>query len=220
MANNIVIDRRLLLLSASAFTLAGCGGLGLGPTDANQTIYVLQPALTTPPSGGTPVPWALAIDIPGASDSIDTRRIALIKSDATMDYYANAQWPDRLPLLVQTALVAAFEASGRVPSVSRTQDALHADYELGVEIRDCSAHYASSDDKGNPGGLPSMTVTLIAVMSTAHGRLITANYSTSQTAAASQNSTGAAVQALNTALGTAVEQIVAWALTLPKPASP
>ena len=80
MANDIVLNRRLLLFSASAFVLAGCGGLGLGPTDADQTIYVLQPALATPPPGGTPAGWALAIDIPDASDSIDTRRIALIKS--------------------------------------------------------------------------------------------------------------------------------------------
>jgi cholesterol transport system auxiliary component len=217
MANKIPMDRRLLLLSASAFVLAGCGGLGLGPTDADQTIYVLQPALTPPPAGGAPATWALAVDVPGASDSIDSRRIALIKSDATMDYYANSSWPDRLPVLVQTALVAAFQASGRVPSVSRTQDALHADYELGVEIRDCAAHYGAADDKGKPSGNPSVAVTLIAQMSTAHGRLIVANFTATQKADASQNSTGAVVQALNTALGAAVEQIVAWALTLPAP---
>jgi cholesterol transport system auxiliary component len=122
-----------------------------------------------------------------------------------------------LPVLVQTALVAAFQASGRVPSVSRTQDALHADYELGVEIRDCAAHYDAADDKGAPSGNPSVSVTLIAQMSTAHGRLIVANFTASQKAAASQNSTGAVVQAMNTALGAAVEQIVAWALTLPVP---
>ena len=220
MANDIVLNRRLLLFSASAFVLAGCGGLGLGPTDADQTIYVLQPALATPPPGGTPAGWALAIDIPDATDSIDTRRIALIKSDATMDYYANASWPDRLPLLVQTALVAGFEASGRVPSVSRTQNALHADYELGVEIRDCAAHYASADDKGKPGGNPTVSVNLIAQMSTAHGRLIVANFTAKQTASASQNTTQAVVQAFNMAVGAAVQQIVAWALTLPVPTAP
>jgi ABC-type uncharacterized transport system auxiliary subunit len=170
MANNLILDRRLMLLSASAFVLAGCGGLGLGPSNPDEMIYVLQPALTTPPPGGTPANWALAVDVPGASDSIDTRRIALIKSDSTMDYYANAQWPDRLPVLVQTALVAAFQAGGRVPSVSRTQDALHADYELGVEIRDCAAHYEAADDKGKPNGNPTVSVTLIAQMSTVHGR--------------------------------------------------
>ena len=218
MANNALMDRRLILLSASAFLLAGCGGLGLGPTDADQTIYMLQPAITPPPAGGAPATWALAVDVPGASDSIDSRRIALIKSDQTMDYYANSSWPDRLPALVQTALVAAFQSSGRVPSVSRTQDALHADYELGVEIRDCAAHYSAGDDKGKPSGNPSVSVVLIAQMSTAHGRLIVANFTAKQSADASQNSTGAVVQALNTALGAAVEQIVAWALTLPPPA--
>jgi cholesterol transport system auxiliary component len=220
MANKIVTDRRVLLFSGAAFALAGCGGLGLGPTDADQTIYMLAPALTPPPPGGVPASWALAIDVPDASESIDTRRIALVKSDATLDYYANAAWPDRLPLLVQTALVAGFQASGRVPSVSRTQDALHADYELGIEIRDCAAHYADADDKGKPGGMPTVSVTLIAQMSTAHGRLIVANFTASQSAPASQNSTAAVVQVLNTVLGAAVEQIVAWALTLPAPAAP
>lgn len=223
MANKIPMasfhpSRRLVLLSASAFALAGCGGLGLGPSNPDEKIYVLQPALTTPPPGGMPATWALAVDIPSAADSLDTRRIALMKSDATMDYYTNAQWPDRLTLVVQTALVAGFEASGRAPSVSRTQDALHADYELGVEIRDCAAHYDAADDKGNPNGNPTVMVNLIAQMSTAHGRLIVANFTASQKAAASQNSTGAVVQAMNVALGAAVEQIVAWALGLPAPA--
>jgi ABC-type uncharacterized transport system auxiliary subunit len=220
MANNLLPDRRLILLTASAFVLAGCGGLGLGPTDTEQTIYVLQPALAPPLPGGAPAAWALAVDVPTASDSIDTRRIALIKSDTTMDYYANASWPDRLPVLVQTALVAGFQVSGRVPSVSRTQDALHADYELGMEIRDCTAHYGNADDKGKPSGNPTVQVTLIAQMSTAHGRLIVANFTAKQSADAGQNSTAAVVQALNTALGAAVQQIVTWALTLPAPPPP
>jgi cholesterol transport system auxiliary component len=210
-------NRRVFLVSASAFVLAGCGGLGIGPANPDETMYVLQPALTTPPGGATPATWALGIDIPDASESIDTRRIALIKADNTLDYYANAQWPDRLPMLVQTALLAAFQASGRVPSVSRTQDALHDDFELGVEIRDFTAHYSSGDDKGKPSGNPKVTVTLIAQMTAAHGRKILANFSASQSSDASQNSTGAVVQAFNTALGAAVQQIVGWALGLTLP---
>ena len=211
-------NRRVFLISASALVLAGCGGLGLGPANPDEAIYVLQPALTTPPQGVTPTTWALAIDIPDASDALDTRRIALIKDDNTLDYYANAQWPDRLPMLVQTALLAAFQASGKVPSASRTQDALHSDFELGVEVRDFAAHYGSSDDKGKPSGNPKVTVTLIAQMTTAHGRKILANFTASQSADASQNSTGAVVQAFNTALGAAVQQIVGWSLGLTLPA--
>ncbi len=81
-----------------------------------------------------------------------------------------------------------------MPSVSRTQDALHADYELGVEIRDCAAHYTSADDKDKPNGMPTVSVTLIAQMSTAHGRLIVANFTATQNAPASQNTTAAVVR--------------------------
>jgi cholesterol transport system auxiliary component len=214
------MDRRILLVGASCLALAGCGGLGLGPTDANNTIYVLQPTLQPAPQSATPVNWALAVDIPTALDSIDSRRITLIKSDGTMDYYANAEFPDRVPMLVQTALVAAFEDSGRVPSVGRTQDALHADYELGVEVRDFSAHYDSEDKDGKPGGVPKVTISLICQMSTAHGRKIVANFSASQSADASENSTAAVVKAMSTALTAAVQQIVGWAVTLTAPTQP
>ena len=220
MPNKTIIDRRIMLLGASAFALSGCGGLGLGPTDANNTLYVLEPALTPAPAGATPVDWALEVDLPDAEDSFDSRRIALIKADGTMDYYANAEWPDRLPVLVQTALVAAFEASGRVPGVARTQDAVHADYEMGVEIRDFAAHYGAQDKDAKPTGTPKVTVTLIAQMTTAHGRKIVANFTANQSADAGENSTGAVVRAMNTALTAAVQQIVAWALTMTAPTMP
>jgi cholesterol transport system auxiliary component len=220
MQNKQIIDRRTVLLSVSAFVLSGCGSLGLGPTDANNTLYVLEPALTPAPTGATPVNWALEVDLPTAEDSFNSRRIALIKADGTMDYYANAEWPDSLPVLVQTALVAAFEASGRVPGVARTQDAVHADYEMGVEIRDFAAHYGAQDKDAKPAGIPKVTVTLIAQMTTAHGRKIVANFSATQSADASENSTGAVVRAMNTALGAAVQQIVSWALTMTAPAAP
>jgi cholesterol transport system auxiliary component len=231
MANKLP-DRRLVLTSASSLLLTACGGgLGLGPsaTDANAIIYMLEPAIPSssgpsssgPSSSGAPssvqflsgppVSWALAVDIPDASDALDTRRIALIKADATMDYFANAVWPDRLPLLVQTALVAGFEAGGHTPSVTRTQDALHADYELGTEIRDCAAHY------GTPDGAPSVTVSLVAHMVSAHARKIIASFEAKGTQAATQNSTAAAVAAFNSALAGAVGQIVNWALSLPPP---
>ena len=203
------MDRRVLLLAASSVALAGCGSL-LGPGEASQ-IYVLKPAAPTPP-GGAPVTWALDVLIPSAADALDTQRIALTRGDTTLDYYANAVWPDRLPLLVQTALLSAFQDSGRIQAVSREQDALYADYTLDVDVRDFSAHYS------DPDGAPRVTVTLVCQMAMAKGRKVVANFTASQSAPASINSVQAAVQAMDTALGAALAQITAWALALPPPA--
>lgn len=199
----------LLLTGLSLIALTGCGSLGLGPTDPDQTIYLLEPKSPTPstPAAGSAAAFALAVAIPGALESLDTRRIALVKPDGTLDYYASASWPDRLPLLVQSALISAFQASGRVPLVSRIQDAMFADYVLTADIRDCAAHYTAE------GAAPQVTVTLNFQAVVARGRKIVAGGTVTQSAPAAADSTAAVVAAYNVALAGAVDQVVAWTLT-------
>jgi len=199
--------RRVFLVGAASLALSGCGNL-LGGAPPSQ-IYVLRP--TSPAQGGAKVSWALAIDKPDASDALDTERIALTKSDTQLDYYANAVWPDRLPSLIQTSLLAGFEATGRINSVARDEDALHAEYQLSTDIRDFEARYAT------PDGAPTATVTIVAHMAEAHSRKIVANLTVTLTEPAASNSVDAVVQAFDTALAKAVTQIVNWALGLPPP---
>ena len=204
---NRSIDRRLFLVTGSALTLSACGNL-LGPGEAPQ-IYTLRPTLPALPQGA-PVSWALAVAIPDASASLDTQRIALTRSGTTMDYYANAAWPDALTVLVQTALLSAFQDSGRI--AAREQDAIHADYTLVTDIRDFTAHY---DD---PDGALRATVTIVAQMTAAHGRKVVASLTATQSVRrAAANSVDAAVQAFDAAFGAAIAQIVPWALALPPP---
>ena len=204
-------DRRLFLVGASALALSACSGL-IGPPEAAQ-IYILKPVVPAGPQGAK-VKWALAIQIPAGSDALDAQRIALTHSDTVLDYYANAVWPDRLPLLVQTAVLGAFQDSGRIDAVAREQEALHADYNLALDIRDFAAHYSS------PDGAPHITVNIIAQMTTAHGRNVVATLNANQSVDASANSVDSVVQAMDTALGAAISQIAAWALALPPPPLP
>jgi cholesterol transport system auxiliary component len=204
-------NRRVFLLGASALGLSACSGM-IGPPDAGP-MYMLKPALPPAQPQGAPVTWAMTIEYPTTSDALDTNRIALTHSDTTLDYYANATWPDSLPRMVQTAMLSAFQDSGRLPAVSREQDALHADYNLNLDIRDFAAHYADAD------GAPKVTVSIIAQMVTAHGRKVVANLAASQSEQASANSVEAVVQAMNAALGPVIGQITAWALALPPPAA-
>jgi cholesterol transport system auxiliary component len=205
-------DRRLLLVGASSLVLSACSGL-LGPGEAPQ-LYTLHPTLPPPGSTAAPVSWSLAVAIPDASASLDTTRIALTRSGTTMDYYANAAWPDALTVLVQTALLSAFQDSGRTAAAAREQDAVHADYVLATDIRDFTAHY---DD---PNGAPRIVVTIVAQMATAHGRKVVTNLTATQTVQASANSVDAVVQAFDSAFGAALAQIVPWALALPAPTPP
>ena len=219
MPNDPRLTRRLVLISGSALILplavAGCGGdiLNLGPGQTPQ-IYTLNPVLPSPAAGAVQVPWALAIAVRAASDAIDTRRIAITRSGTTMDYYANADWPDNLPVLVQTSLVKAFQDSGRIAAVAREQEGLHADYLLLCDVRDFAAHYTDAN------GAPRATVTIRADMAASHGRKVLASFTASQSTDASANSVDAAVQAFDSAFGAAIAALINWALTLPLPAVP
>ncbi len=150
---------------------------------------------------------------PDTTDALDTVRIPIVKADGTRDYYAAAQFPDRVTAVVQDALVAGFEASGRIDQVSTEQDTLHADYDLVSEIRDFEAKYDA------PDGIPTILVTISVKLATVRGRRIVGSFTTAQKVPAGANSTAAATQAFETALVAASNEVVAWALSkqLPLP---
>ena len=199
-----MIDRRHFLVSACALALAGCGGNLLGPPDAGP-MYVVRPAFT--PATGVKVGWSLSVLRPDVPGGLDNERIALVQPDGTLDYFAKATYPDRVSSSIQQSLLDGFEASGRIDAVAREEDALHSDYNLLIELKDFAAHYATQD------GVPTVTVALNAKLTTAHGRKIIASQSFTQTGNAGANSTAAAVQALQQALGTVTRQVVDWTLT-------
>jgi len=213
------IPRRHFLIGAalsSSLSLSGCGGklLDIGPPEPGPVYTVLpKPAQGVPQAQGAKVSWALSILQPSAAPGLDSERIALTQPDGTLDFYAKVSYPDRLPPIVQQALLNGFEASGRIDAVAREQDALHADYNLVTEIKDFRAHYMVMD------GIPNVTVALTAKLTTSHGRAIVGTFSTTQNGTASANSAAATAQALQQALQAAVTEIVNWTLTAPAPAT-
>jgi cholesterol transport system auxiliary component len=198
-----LLSRRLLLSGASGLVLTGCSSL-IGPSVAPQ-LYVLRPSLP-PAIRGPKVNWALSIPVPDASAALDTDRIAILRPQASLDYYADAAWPDHLPPLVQNALLHAFEDSGRIKAVARDSDGAHADYILATDLRDFEARY----DK--PDGVPVAVVRIGAKLIGALKRDIAAQFDAAEEVPASENSVDAAVAALDEALARALTKIVAWAL--------
>jgi cholesterol transport system auxiliary component len=204
-------DRReFLALSVSALGLGGCGGLLEAPEPL--PIYVMQPQF--PVVTAPKVTWSLALVRPNAPSSLNTDRIAILQPGGVMDYYAQAQYADALPSLVETALLDAFERSAALPGVGRTAEGIYSDYHLYTDIKSFEARYSVTD------GVPDAVVTLAVRLVNSRGRISAGTTTLTKTVSASSNSVAAATMALGTALAGVCGEIVTWALQFPQPPRP
>jgi cholesterol transport system auxiliary component len=197
---------RRWLSSAMALALTGCASLlGLGPT---PHLYRVSPKSTY--QANLPHPAVqLLVDVPSAPAGLDTSRIALSRSAVSIDYFADSEWIDRVPLLVQTALVESFENSKAITAIDRESVGLRADFILNTEIRHFEAVYDS------PDGAPNAWVAINARLIDPSGRDIVAQASFEQRHQASANEIPRIVLAFNEALGGVMEDIVLWTVRNP-----
>ena len=142
---------------------------------------------------------------------MDTERIALTRSATTMDYFANAAWTDRMPLIVQRMLIQGFEGTGRIASVDRDTLGLENDFILETEIRDFQARYDT------PNGPPEVNVGIQAKLERMPQHDLVASVYVTQQAMAAGNTIDNIVVAFNQATGAAISQIVGWTLNQPPP---
>ncbi len=204
--NTIALSRRgILVVGSASFLLAGCGGSSLiGPTQEPLEIYVLVPQFSKL-EGVAAVAWQLTVAPPDAAQSLQTTRIALQRGQ-TMDFYANAQWTDSMPQLVQSLLVEAFETSGSIKGVAPESAGVHGDMVLETEIRSFQANYE------NQTAAPDIVVTIVARLLTAGSRQVVGTFISSHDARAAQNTVPSVVQAFDEATGETLEEIVTWVL--------
>ncbi|HSM95507.1 MAG TPA: ABC-type transport auxiliary lipoprotein family protein [Rhizomicrobium sp.] len=198
------LSRRAALVIVSTVALSACGSL-LGPTSAPLQIYVLHPAFG-PVANAPTVQWQFGVTAPVSPAVFDSKRLSLTRGQ-TMDYYADAAWPDQTPDILQGLIVEAFEKSGKIKAVGRGSAGVRADILVMTEIRDFSAHYDSEN------GIPTIVVDLSAKLITATRHDVIASYDARREVKASVNSVPAVVAAFNDATGQSVNDIVAWALT-------
>lgn len=194
---------RRLVIAALALVPAGCTSL-LPAAGAPPKLYTLTPAADFPPEGRR-VTWQLLVDVPASAVALDTERIALSRSATTIDYFAEAAWTDRAPLLVQSLLVQSFENSGRITAIARESLALRADYILRPELRHFEAEYGG-------GGAPSAHVQIGAKLVKMPERNIVAQQRVDTRALARENQVPAIVEAFDTALHESMRKLVDWTL--------
>lgn len=197
---------RRLAPSLLILLLAGCSGLFGGSAPAH--LFRLTPKSAYPAN----LPHRsvqLLVDVPLAPAGLDSSRIALTRSAVSIDYFADSEWTDRVPLLVQTALLQSFENSKAIDAIDRESVGLRADLILKSEIRHFEAVYDS------PNGAPEVWVSINVRLVNPANRDIVAQTSFERRERAAANEVPSIVAALDEALGAVMKQIVVWTLTNP-----
>ncbi len=184
---------------------AGCTRLFSGPA---PKLYRVTAAAGFPPD----LPHRagqLLIEMPQAAGGLDTRRIALSRSPVSLDYFADAEWTERVPQLVQTALVDSFENSGAVAVLGRDSAGLRADFLLRSEIRRFEADY------GTAAGPPVARVAIVVRLVRLPAGAIIADTLFAARVPAQANTMPDIVAAYDAALGQVLKRIVLWTLANP-----
>jgi cholesterol transport system auxiliary component len=197
---------RRLVPSVFVFALAGCSGLLGGSAPAH--LYRLTPKSTYPPD----LPHRsvqLLVDVPLAPAGLDSSRIALSRSPVSIDYFADSEWTDRVPLLVQTAILQSFENSRAVTAIDRESVGLRADFILKTEIRHFEAIYDSSN------GPPEVWVAINVRLVNPSSRDVVAQSTFERRQRAAVNDVPSIVAAFDDALGSVMKDIVVWTVTNP-----
>ncbi|SNS17374.1 MULTISPECIES: ABC-type transport auxiliary lipoprotein family protein [unclassified Azospirillum] len=202
------LNRRALLGLALLAPLAGCSPVRLLNGGRPPRLYLLTPARDF--VAGLPrVPWQLLVETPLANSAIDTPRIALGETANRITYFAEANWADTGPDMLQTLLVESFENSRRIVAVGVERSGLRADFVLKTDLRDFQAVY----DGGDPTTTaPEARVRVNAKLVRMPRRNIVAGETFEAQVRASSPALNHVVAAFDEATGAVLRRIVEWTL--------
>lgn len=193
---------RTLVSLTLCLALGACLPLG---KKSEQTVY--SPQVTINPESGWPtVDWPLLVMRPLASDALDTARIVVRPQPGTLQVYQGAAWSDPAPDLLQTALVKAFEDSGKIVAVSRQGSGLRGDFALLLDLRQFEAVY--EDGASSPAAVIQVQAKLLG----RPGNRVLAAKTFRVAVPANGKNLPSVVAAFDTALNQSVGQIIGWTL--------
>ena len=205
-----MVRRRVATLLLT-LALAGCSGGLLPAPPPPPKLYRLSPAASVPPVG-VPIKAQIlvgGVDAPGA---LDTARIALSPSATRLEYFADAEWTDRAPVLIDNLLLDTLVHAGRFSRVAQRSLALRADY----VVLGALDHFEADYGAGTP---PQVRVTLdLRLLRMPDGDIL-AQRQFAAAVPAAQNTVPAVVEAFDAASHRALHDVPTWvAASLPRSA--
>jgi cholesterol transport system auxiliary component len=188
---------KLLFPLAFLLVLTGCGVFRGPPPET----YDLSAPESVPVQAGTTA--QILIPDPRALRNLDSERIVVV-TGPKISYYPDAQWPDRLPKVLQARAIEAFEQSKRARAVGRPGDGLSIDYQLLIDIR--SFQYVTD---GN-GGYAHVEISA-KILNDRNGRVVATKILTGE-APVERDTAVAVVAGVNAAMNDVLIDLVRWTL--------
>lgn len=195
---------RIAAACSLAVALAGCSLLSDGGHRERGTIYA--PDVRVQPDPSWPrVQWQLSIASASAARMVDSPRISVRPTPSELQVYAGASWAQPSTKLLETTVLRAFEDSGRIRGVARSEVGIRPDYKLTMDIRKFEADYAGR-------AIPSATIEVAAKLLHNREQRVVA----SQTFLVAEQAAGTAVPqvvaAFEQSLAAISRDVVGWTL--------
>ena len=197
----MILSRRLLIVTAS-LSLGACAALS--GKHGSFTVYAPQFAGVPTTQTTTALDWQLLVDLPRASNALDSTRIAVMPRPGVLEVYADARWRDPAPAMLRSLLIEAFDRDGRIGGVSAIDSGLNGDYSLSIELRDFQIEIGTGDS--------SAAIRLTAKLFDRRSNRIVTSQSFDQTAATAGSDVASAFAAFEQALNELLPHIVDWTI--------
>ncbi len=197
LACRVLLARTVIVLPLVALAVTGCG------TAAKNDTFDLSGTPSTA-TGRRPKRSQILVPEPTALKALDSEQIVIRVSPSEIQYLARSQWSDRLPRMVQSKLVEAYENSGKLGGVGKPGQGLAIDYQVVTEIRSFEI------DAG--AGNQAVVEISAKILNDRNGTVRTQKVFRAATPAGGGSSEGY-VKALDRAFSAVTAQIVNWTLT-------
>ena len=121
-----------LLIILMVFLIHGCGALPNRPSEQTHT-FILRVAIPTKTRPVKPGAGTLLVNLPRAQSGFNTQRMAYVKRDDEVSYFALNQWAESPAHMLLPLLVKALERENLWDAVVQMPSPVRGDYQLTPE---------------------------------------------------------------------------------------
>ncbi len=194
-----------LFAGGAGLSLGGCSSLLIEAAAGDPPRLYRLTSKSTFPDDAPKVGWQLVVEPPSAAASINTNRIGLMEGPYRFNYFADASWIDRAPLMVQNLIIESFDNSDAIVGVGPDAIGLRPNFVLQPELREFQAQRDGDQQK--------VVVAINARLVQMPDRKIVAVEQFSSMAMAPAGALDPVIDAFDQALGKVLKRLVIWTLT-------